>query len=145
MGEQAQVLTITIDREFIARSPFPDEVLLRYVGKMGQVEMEQHFALSADQPSQEEPVAPAIDLDRMCEEAMDRLRAGIARHEMEQQWEWRKACADRAFQSVMREALRDAIEKHLGDLLRSLKPSIDAFALPIIEKDGARREAGATL
>lgn len=57
-----------------------------------------------------------FDLDRACAEAMERLRAGIARHVLEQKWEWRKACADRMFKAVMREAIAEAVRKLVADL-----------------------------
>lgn len=107
-------------------------------------EVEQHFALSPDQTSQAEPVAHAIDLDRMCDEAMDRLRAGIARHVLDQKWEWRKACADRMWEVAMREACRDAIEKHLGELIRIVSKSIGTLPFTLITNGDKSHNTGAT-
>lgn len=57
-----------------------------------------------------------FDLDRMCAEARERLRAEIDHSARKAHYEWAKACRERAY----RDAISTEIQKHLGKLLRSL-------------------------
>lgn len=69
-----------------------------------------------------------LDLDRMCAEAVERLREGVAQHVAEQHVEWGKACVDRAY----RAAIREALEKSLGNLLKEMMTTTSRQGGPIL-------------